>query len=910
MINLTIGYLPAIQTRKGVQIKDFEINEVSALAQKATSKLNLPALYVYQGAKGEYSSSNVFFMDIDTTECVDRIIKGKDELFAKVPFVYALQKSASGKLHIICIHNETFEGVDRWSYNTTLYSIAVCKAIKSIFGVDYIGLRALDLHQVKFSQGLFFSKEPFIVNEYVTPGKIVPGDEINIKQEYSDYFESFRNEYEGTTITTKDVDIDFNSIAGKLLINKDYHVGGYKGNDLRWRIGSYLVCTYGKEQARVIVDRLFANPEDFSFYDKGINPLVKNWFESTFPFISSKVIVKQEENRITKIEMDEDKWMSDYIDTIEKHISKEQILTISAPTGTGKTTMLEAITKKYHHNALILVPFNVTNNLYRWSNIVCSGEVSEYKRGKVNTMVWDQFVKNYRVIEQGCDIIFVDESHTLFLDRTYRDAAVDVWGKFQTWVQQGKKIVFVSATPAGEIQKSNSRVLKFIKKDGRDVKVNIITTNDTLTALENDINSKDYDRVCVFSDRDVKILYARMCVNGKHLDTKIYHSQWPKNVDELKTSEKLTARVNLLTCIAFNGLNIKNTNEKILVSVRYTEGDTTLNEMIQIIGRFRNNKDITLNIYVDNKFTSFDDLDELFANAKAITDYEDNNELKSEYYERLSDSSVQDSLREIDAYGRMWTLGNIIREMKSRYPMTILNKTFEKEHVVKRSNPIKKQASELMVKWLTGAINDDDFRGAYAGTDMEDFICAWKRELTSIMWQVGEKTGIIDAVVAECAKQNTLVENAIKKIKHIVWVVGMNPTQWNCEVANREGLKLLLKGASMIKRAMSQFKKDDAIRVKYAEYISNWVGGDASEVIIADPEALFKSVVEDINAEVQGTADKKSIAHSKQHKQHKLHMFKCVETCESKTKPEWMQVLGCDENRFNYLIKRGLYVKE
>ena len=909
MNNLTIGYLPSIQTRKGAQITGFDITEVNTLAQKATSKLNLPALYVYQGVKGEYSSSNVFFMDIDTTECVDRIIEGKDELFAKVPFVYALQKSASGKLHIICIHNETFEDVDSWSYNTILYSIAVCRIINAIFGVDYLESKAVDLHQSKFTQGLFFSKNELVVNEYVVPGRLNPSDVILIKQKYPEYFEKISSNFTGTSEMMKDIDIDFNAVVGKLTIDRTYGVGKYTGNDLRWRIGSYLVCTYGKEQAKVIVDKLFENPQDFTFYDKGINPLVKTWFEHTFPFIQATNVEKQEKNRLSKITMEDDKYMSDYVDEVERSIAKEQILTISAPTGTGKTTMLEKLTKKYHKKAIILVPFNVTNQLYRWSNVVSSMSTNKFLPGRINTMIWDQFIKNYKEIEQSSDIIFVDESHTLFLDRSYRDSAVGVWAKFQTWIQLGKKIVFVSATPAGEIAKLNSRVLKFIKNDKRNVKVNILSTNDTLTALEQDLHNKEYDRVCVFSDRDVKILYARLCIKGEQDDSRIYHSQWSKNVEELKTTEKLTARMNLLTCIAFNGLNIKNAGENICVSVRYTEGVTTLNELIQIVGRFRDNKNITLNIYVDNKYTTFEDLDELFANAKTITDYESNEELKSEYYERLASGSVQDSLREIDAYEKMWTLGNIIREMKSRYPIEVVNKVFDTEHMVKRINPIKKQASDLFVGFLSGKIDEETFNEQYTNTDMEDFINGWRREMNNIVWQVGEKVGIVDVIVAECEKQNTLIDNAIKKIKHIIWIVGMGESRWNEEVANRAGLKSLLKGTTMIKRAMTQFKKDDEIRAKYAEYI--YSDRDVSETLSFDSvDIMFETVSKEVKQAKVIKSECQKGKHSKSHKQHKLYVYKCVETGVSKTKPEWMEETGCTLNRFDYLVRKGLYVKE
>lgn len=886
----------------------------------------------------EISYDGVLFVDLDhiPSDLVDKIFENFEDIsLASNNAIIACQKSSSyyrrpgtddTGVHFF-VASQCGDGYQYGRFATYALGL-VAAVINKVIGVDVRKYdrgneKVLDTHSCKISQRLFLYHSDYRYNDVVIP---ITEDSYRMnvdvmKTHYPELFWGEVEEFEVADLTGIKV---IGKVEGKIRL--DYS---------KECIISNFLTTIGWKPEKILQTLLEIDSRDRQEYFKKHNQSLEKHFKqiirtsATHKNVSEQQkriaidllekcginieenktedFKKQEKNRLTKIEMADDKWMSDYIDTIEKHISKEQILTISAPTGTGKTTMLEAITKKYHHNALILVPFNATNQLYEWSNIVSSERVSDYKSGEINTMIWDQFVKHYSKIEKGSDIIFVDESHTLFLDRTYRDVASTVWKLFEVWKALGRKIVFISATPAGEILKSNCRILKFIKKDDRDIKVNIIRTNDTLTALESDINSGDYDRVCIFSNRDVKILYARMCVNGKHTDAKIYHSEWRANVDQLKISEKLTSRVNLLTCVAFNGLNIRNTNEKIMVSIRYTKGETTLNEIIQIVGRFRNNKDITLNIYVDNKFTTFEDLDELFSNAKVITDYEGNDELRSEYYERLCDPDIQGAYKEIEAYMRMWVLGNIIREMKVRYPISVLEKTFEfeKDHIVKRSNPIKKQASELMIKWLAGAINDEEFHNAYSGTEMEGFIRKWNNDLEYIKKQVGKNTGVIDVVTAECTKQNTLVENAIKKINRILWVVGKSQLQWSNEVANRATLKNELKGDKMIKHAMSQFKKDDSIREKYAEFINDGVEED----VIEDPEALFRSVVENVNKEVLETVNKKSAAHSKSHKQHKLHMFKCEETGELKTKPEWLQVLGCSIGVFNKLIIKGLYKK-
>ena len=906
---------------------------------------------------GYYDSlmtGGVIFVDIDhiPSSLVDDIFEKFDDInFECNSAIIGCQKSSSyyrrpgtddTGVHFFLASRPCngFDYVEFSSYSLALVALAIKKAL----GVDVRKYdrrkentdnvdKVLDTSSCKISQRSFLYHSDYRYNEVVIPITDEAYD-LNSSILKKEYPELFKFEHYSTQDLTP-VDLTgVNVTAGENLgkIQLDY--------SKECIISNFLSAT-GMEPDKVLIIMLEIDSRDRREYlykhkqtlENHLRQIIRTSKTQKISAAGKKMaeemleacgvtvaenrtenIEKQEENRITRIEMDDDKFMSDYVDKVEKFIVKEQVLTISAPTGTGKTTMLEKLTKKYHKNSVILVPFNVTNKLYAWSNIVSSKSESSFEPGKINTMVWDQFVKHYNEIENSpTDVIFVDESHALFLDRTYRDSAVQVWGKFQMWMQRGKKIVFISATPAGEIQKLNSRVLEFVKKDDRDVKVNILYTNDTLSSLERDLRSNFFDKVCVFSDRDVKILYARLCADGLSHDARIYHSLWRENVEELKRNERLDHRMNLLTCIAFNGLNIRNTGEKICILVRYTEGDTTLNEIIQIVGRFRNNKDITLNIYVDDKFKSFDDLEELFHNAKTITDCEDNAELKSEYFERLSEETVQNSLKEIEAYEKMWTLGRIMSELKSRYLVkieTVTDKVDESD-IVKRVNPIKRQASELMVGFLRGEMTVGELERRYKGTDMEDFILTWRRELNNVKYLAGGCGGVIDAVVEECGKQNTLVDNAIKKMKRIIWVVGMNEVQWDQEVAGRDGLGKSLKGDKMIKSALSNWRKDDSMREKYAEYVQEYVEGSVAGIEVGDPgslfDPLFEAVVSNIKKDKVQTFNNRSVASSKERKK---HLYRCVETGVSKTKQEWMQELKCNEDRFKYLIKRRVYVKE
>lgn len=914
MNNLTIGWLKSVKITNGKRIEAFDEVEAHKVAVSVKSKENLPALYVYQGVKGTYSPSNIFFVDIDTTEGVDRVIEGKEELFSKIPFIYAIQKSVSGKLHIIGVYNETKPDAETWKYDTIMYSLVICRLIKTIFDIDYISLDALDKSLFKYEQGFFFTKNPLIVNEYVVPGVLTDGDKIKIKQEYPDYFESFRNQYEDIDTVIKDIDIDFNAITGKLLIDRNYTIGKYNGNDLRWRIGSYLVCTYGKEQAQVIVDRLFENPEGFSFYNKGINQRVKKWFEDTFPFISSKVIPatpsnkydEYEQTHLEKIELGDGKWMSDYVDEIEDRIQKTQVLAIKAGTGTGKTTLLKSIVEKYSHKALIVTPYNATNQLYEWSNIVSTSNGNEFEPERWNTMIWDQVLKHYNEIERNVDVIFVDESHEVFFE-WWRDSSVGFMQFLKEWKNAGKKIVLISATPAGEVYSLGANVVEFVREEKRNVKVNIIKTNDTFSEMNMDMYDKFYDKVCIFSDRDVQSLYARAVVS-EIPDAKIYHMKWWKhNVEELKQQEILTSRVNLLTRVAFNGLNIRNTGERILVDVRYTEGITTWNEIIQIVGRFRDNKNVTLNIYNDGKFKKEENWEDEFSNAKTICEG-GNTELVSDYQIRMNKKEVQDACKCVDEYKSTWSLEDIKKKLEENgWRAREKEENMDDKWVVKKKNPLKKQASDLMLSYRAGKMARNEFIKSYEGTEMENYVKEWENDLRELE-MVSKK--IVEVAMMECEKQNTLISTAIDKIKRIKMVTSMTDDMWSEEVEARKGVLEELKGNDMVKHAMHVFKMHDTIREKYKDIIGvNWSVGECVDYTVDPFDVMFEIISKEVDQSKVVKSECQKGKHSKSHKQHKLYMYKCKETGELKTKPEWVRLLGCGENRFNYLIRKKLYIK-
>ena len=108
-MDLTIGMLETRNRKNGSPItninSDEDLEKVRASAA-GKEKDQLPVLTAYRGVRGEYKPSNVFFVDIDTKEGVDKIIANPEKLFDNFRIIYFIQKSYSGKLHICGIFAE------------------------------------------------------------------------------------------------------------------------------------------------------------------------------------------------------------------------------------------------------------------------------------------------------------------------------------------------------------------------------------------------------------------------------------------------------------------------------------------------------------------------------------------------------------------------------------------------------------------------------------------------------------------------------------------------------------------------------------------------------------------------------------------------------------------------------------
>lgn len=288
----------------------------------------------------------------------------------------------------------------------------------------------------------------------------------------------------------------------------------------------------------------------------------------------------------------EGRYISDKeIQIIKKTVNENERVTLKAPTGTGKTTAIKRIANE--HKAVVLAPFRVLVGEYA-SDLNVIEDEKEYRDTEACCMTYDRFdimgAHHFRN-----KWIFIDESHILFMDRTYRDRLVSLFTKIDKLTEQGCRIVFVSATP---IMTAGTKLLEFYQdrpivrvfpvflecKDGKHGRraENFIKKR----ILDKGGLDDQYDRILIFSDTSTRRLFdSTTFLLGD--DVGIMHSQYTEECQKITADKRLKAKKTMCTSIAYNGVNFINEDEYIAV-ISMVEDSTTAWNIIQQCGRVRN----------------------------------------------------------------------------------------------------------------------------------------------------------------------------------------------------------------------------------------------------------------------------------------------------------------------------------
>ena len=442
----------------------------------------------------------------------------------------------------------------------------------------------------------------------------------------------------------------------------------------------------------------------------------------------------------------ENEFMYDRKDEIVDFIKKNPSSCIVAPTGSGKTTLINGFVRRenvgtilgsdvLHEgiaeelNAVVIVPYNATNqlydNLYEVSTRMNNNK-EEIPSDRACTLVIDQAISHWDEIKNRQ--IIIDESHVLFADRSFRDKASALLQKMKDAIEDRKeweeevkqreeekkkmtelgikidteeekkkdeelkkrevpviRVCCVSATPLGEVDILGCVKLTY-KKVRSIIKLEIINTNNIDYTLLNyaKVAEKEryYNKVVIFSDRYSKKLFENLIpIYG--LENIAYMRSDLKNSEDFKNivdTEMVNKKVTIATRVAYNGLNFNNTSDKVLILTTFKPGETLPSEIIQSIGRFRNCK-VNVKCVIAPKRKA-ESVDKREKRAKFYDDTIEEEGVKKvfscNYSTELLDEDKKNVLKEIEAYNKTHSTKELLIEaLKDTGYISIREKTIK-----------------------------------------------------------------------------------------------------------------------------------------------------------------------------------------------------------------------------------------
>lgn len=654
--NYTIGWADRVTYKSGTytigKLGGFaKLDELVGIAA-GREKLNCPALYKYTGTKDTAPFvSNVFFVDIDTKNGVEEFLRDWDDFCELFPSALFAQKSASGKLHVVCGCAKTYTDELEYAKDFRLFAAGFCAAAKYVgayanwhdldddrtSGLSDRSKRkpALDLAEKGKTLALFVSRNPILPNRvghspYI--GEITKEDEKVLKSKYHRFFDT------GRTAKPRDEkweapfdgEIEITKPKPVMVIDINTPICGYTGNEARWRVATAVLwlCGGDKTRARVILDRFFREKggKKINWVDaEKYNPAFVQWFIAEYGVITSKELdfggKGKEKTRVcvegTDILLGRGEWLSDYSAQLDELCPYGWRKCITSNTGSGKTEWMKQDALA-HPGSVIIVPFNSLLEQYRGVegfNIVES-KGNGWDSGKVNVINWDQFHKseNRSHAFAAMQTVYADESHEVFKAQSYRDKAAKFAEDLRGFTG---RVLAITATQTNESEMLSLQGTVTAYRERNSIKCFFVETYNvekSIRLMVNDHLKEDCNRMlAVFGNRYAKRLYEDYAVDTGFEGFGLLHSRalagetenntppqgW-EHSKEILSGERLLDRITFVTTTAYSGVNFRNT-EPIDVAVVYKYGEVDAADIIQAVGRFRDAKDIRLWVLVDEK---------------------------------------------------------------------------------------------------------------------------------------------------------------------------------------------------------------------------------------------------------------------------------------------------------------------
>jgi len=839
---------------------------------------------------------NCCFIDIDgfeTREEVDSIYSKFDEMVKYLPNLVAIQKSASyyvGGSHGIGLHlfftiPESYEDefIERAGYVNASFSFVYEK----IFGKE---VKIDKVSRNPYSK-LFVHYGDYQWNDNAYCIELDDSNKRELRARYREFFKVADGRPEEEILALPDVCVEINR---GVKVEKEIY-----SHEMRWMLVETLRRV--KDDFNFILDTLdtfcerrhSSNGSPFIGWENEIRrvydsrkPMYEGAYRNTLRMLEEKGVLSVRTCAEGKNYLSESEYIYDRKDEVIEFVRENTRSCVIAPTGTGKTTLINGFVRKEDEgtpferdvlykgiadelNAVVIVPYNSVNSLY--DNLYEVSTMKGTNKEKIPsdravTIVIDQAVAHWDEIKDRQ--LIIDESHVLFADRSFRDRAAALMQKIKD--DNEVRVLCVSATPLGEIDILGCRVIEY-KKVRPVINLQIINTDNVDYTLLDFARAAEkeryYNKVVIFSDRYSRKLFENLIPiygleNIAYIKSELKDSG---DFKSLQTDEKVNKKVTIATRVAYNGLNFKNTDDKILVLTTFTPGETLPSEIIQSIGRFRRCK-----VNVKCVIAPGDDRESVSDRAARASFYDET--IKEEgikklfgvnYSSELLDDERKAVLEEIESYNSTHsTIDYLVEELKRIGYIYVTRKEVKKDIVKVKDededgNVIEKEISlgSLRLK-LKRAISEKFYKDMFTdeGRGVDCCFCGTdglgKIYYSGLLhrWNAIEKIDGVDKElvknIKESSRRDVLIDTVLSQIEDIIDVVSIPDDEWDKFILSKDTYRLLAERIlpeDNFKAYAAREKKILSIRDSYKGTIGTESNQIADALDQFETDSLFKA---------------------------------------------------------------------
>ena len=927
--------------------------------------------------KENFHNGGVVLLDLDylPKDITELLYDNFDFLCKKIPFLYAVQYSSSyylkpnekTGLHLFGRSVELDD--DEYGRLVGLGYAWLAYVVKNKWGIDLTtcGVKGHETKvldkSAKLSQRFYLYHSEYKKNQFALPANPDNFDKDIVdllKKEYPDYINTKR---------VRPISIDSGEYTVKQSDNPNKKC--YEYNE-HWKMIDVLyMCGFKDED---IVNIMLDTYDDINKDGKGYwsqrhggMPL-KAHFEqmvrtahavhelSGSEFRRGVQLLESVGVYVTNgdIHIPEGKRIYHFRKEIMEFIEKHKRTLIEAGTGTGKTTLIngskqwgvDSMAKDL--NAVVVVPYLASRAPYDSLEVVSSEEGNDVPKDRPCVMVIDQAFRHWNEIKDR--VIIIDESHQLFLDRSFRKRCVLLMTMLKEW--DGRLICF-TATPTGEIDLLGLSKLKFTQNRSH-VTVTVQNTDSVewsiLLTIKSALDHNRYDRVVLFDNRGAKKIYEWLFVNGYGSRISYLRSE-TKDLDdfhEVCDNHTLTKDLTICTNVAYNGINFNNKGEKILVVGRIRNGETTPAQLIQCIGRVRYSKVIVKLFYDPDKGDDSVEKhrDKALKYDTVIRDLNlDPDLFVGLYNTELLDKDFAEAWISVDNYCRSFTDFGLI-PCKSGDIMELLNGTqrieklldgltkfdyidvvknekywshmVETEHTDKDGKTEKRKTIlplNLKVKMRESAefweMLENEGENVLNYEFSSDYVINYKEEFQQKLKKVLKYNGVTVKTVLDMrdeSKNGILVETILNRIDEICRVCSVTDKDWTAFTMSVHQICDSLDNQDDKRKFINKFNEMKRIRNDKQRYIYK-----QDETITFD--LVFKELLDEMETNKEKSIKKMSDGGRKGGKKTKPIKFKTPAYLPPKLKPyggkkfkscsEAAAEIGCTDDTITNYLKKG-----